>query len=257
MNRVKVVFVVLFVFVLLFCSCSSLPEKQSCTAREAEKIKVVIVTGGHDFDREPFFGLFDSFTNIEYVESVQSDESELFEDISGWDYDVIVLYNMTQEISPRRQENFVKLLEDGVGVVAIHHSIGAFRGWPEYKRIIGSRFYPEETQEGGVVHKALSYKHDVDFEVYVEDWQHPVTRGLRDFLIHDETYKGCVFEPDNHVLLTTNHPTSDEPVCWVRNYANSRVCCIMMGHDGGAYFDQNYRWLVGQAVCWSAASGQR
>lgn len=252
MNRVMAVFVVLSVLVLLVCSCNSLPETQSCTARQTEKIKVVIVTGGHDFDREPFFELFDSFEDIEYVEAVQSDESELFEDISGWNYDLIVLYNMTQEISPRRQENFIKLLEEGVGVLAIHHSIGAFQGWPEYKRIIGSKFYLEETQEDGVVYKVGSYKHDADFTLYVKDSHHPVTRGFKDFLIHDETYKGCVFEPNNRVLLTTNYPTSDEAVCWVRNYKGGRVCYVQVGHGPGVFFDENYRQLICQAIGWCA-----
>ena len=250
MKQIMVLSSVLLVMAGFLCSCNDLShDKQSCEKR-TEEIKVAIVTGGHDFDREPFFELFDSFENIEYVEAVQSDQSELFEDISGWDYDVILLYNMTQEISPRRQENFVKLLEDGVGVVAIHHSIGAFQGWSEYKRIIGSKFYLEETQEGGVVHKAGGYKHDVDFTLYVKDSQHPVTRDLRDFLIHDETYKGCVFEPDNRVLLTTNHPTSDEPVCWVRNYKGGRVFYVQVGHGPEVFFDENYRKLICQAIGW-------
>ena len=256
MKQVMILSCVLLLMAGFLCSCNDLSQdRQSCGER-TEKIKVVIVTGGHDFDRESFFEIFDSFEDIDYVEAAQSDESELFDEISGWDYDVIVLYHMTQEISPRRQENFVELLEDGVGVVAIHHSIGAFRGWPEYKRIIGSKFYLEETREGGVVHKALGYKHDVDFDVEVKDSKHPVTRGLGAFLIHDEVYRNLAYEPDNHVLLTTNHPASDESVCWVRDYANSRVCCVVMGHGKEIYFDNNYRRLVGQAVCWSASSGR-
>ena len=41
----------------------------------------------------------------------------------------------------------------------------------------------------------------------------PVTRGLEDFVIHDETYKGCHFQDDNNVLLTADHPTSDKMDC--------------------------------------------
>jgi ABC-type phosphate/phosphonate transport system substrate-binding protein len=103
MKKVMVLSSVLLVMAGFLCSCNDLShDKQSCGKR-TEEIKVVIVTGGHDFDREPFFELFDSFEDIEYAEAVQRDESELFEDISGWNYDLIVLYNMTQEISPRRR----------------------------------------------------------------------------------------------------------------------------------------------------------
>ena len=252
MKKVMVLSSVLLVMAGFLCSCNDLShDKQSC-GKWTEGIKVVIVTGGHDFDREPFFGMFDSFEDVKYVEAVQSDQSELFEDISGWDYDLILLYNMTQEISPRRQENFVKLLEEGVGVVAIHHSVGAFQDWPEYRRIIGTKFYLKETREGDVVRKRGGYKHDVDFKLYVKDSHHPVTRGLGDFLVHDETYKDSVFEPDNHVLLTTDHPAADEPVCWVRNYRGGRVCYVQVGHGPGVFSDENYRQLIFQAIGWCA-----
>ena len=148
--------------------------------------------------------------------------------------------------------SFLKLLERGVGVVALHHSIGAFQDWSGYRRIIGTKFYLKETEENGVKYQVGSYKHDVDFKVYVKDSEHPVTHGINDFSIHDETYKGCVFEQDNRVLLTTDHPASDEPLCWVRNYAKARVCYIQIGHGPGVYDDTNYRRLVLQAIKWCA-----
>jgi hypothetical protein len=52
--------------------------------------------------------------DIRPVEFVLKDHSELFEDISGWDYDVMVLYNMTQNISEKRKENFKTLLSKGI-----------------------------------------------------------------------------------------------------------------------------------------------
>ena len=40
----------------------------------------------------------------------------------------------------------------------------------------------------GTEKPASTYKHDVDFKVHVEDPNHPVTHGIKDFAIHDETY---------------------------------------------------------------------
>jgi hypothetical protein len=69
--------------------------------------KVVVITGGHGFEREPFFNMLDGIDGIHYTESVQKDHSELFENIRDWDYDVMVFYNMTQNISQKRRRNFI------------------------------------------------------------------------------------------------------------------------------------------------------
>lgn len=217
---------------------------------EPEKpIKAVVITGGHGFEHDPFFSLFKGNADIEYVEAEQKDHSEILEDISGWDYDVIVLYNMTQNISPQRQENFINLLEkQGVGLLAMHHMLGAFQNWPEYRKITGGKYFLKETDEN----RASTYKHDIDLNVHIANTSHPITRGMSDFQIHDEGYKYCGFEKNNKVLLTTEHPDCDKTICWVRQYGRARVCGLMLGHDSAAYVNPNLRRLVTQAIRWSA-----
>jgi hypothetical protein len=214
-----------------------------------EKIKVVVLTGGHGFEREPFFKLFQGYDDIEYVEFQLKDHSEIFEDISDWDYDVIVLYNMTQNISPKRQKNFVKLLKkQGVGLVALHHMLGAFQNWHEYRKITGGKYYLKPTEE----RRGSTFKHDIDLNVHIEDTSHPIMRGMSDFQIHDEGYKYCGFEKNNKVLLTTEHPDCDKTICWVRRYGKAGICGIMLGHDSAAYRNPNYRRLVARAIRWCA-----
>lgn len=241
-----------FILVAVMVCCCSCGQSLQTGQEGAEKIKVVVVTAGHGFKKEPFFAIFESCDDIDYVEAKQQDHSELFEDISGWDYDVIVLYNMTQEISPARQRNFTELLNRGVGLVALHHSIGAFQQWGEYRKIIGGRYYLNEMEEDGVMHPKSDYKHDLNIAVHVRDKRHPITRRMKDFVIYDEAYKKCVFEKDNHVLLTTDHPASDKPLCWVRRYGEGKVCYIQSGHGPEAYANENYRRLVSRAIRWSA-----
>ncbi len=216
------------------------------------KLKVVVVTGGHDFEREPFFKMMDSIKGITYTEAIQKDHSELFEDISGWDYDVIVFYSMTQQISEKRRKNFLELLDKGVGVVALHHTMCSFQEWPEFKKIIGAKYYTKDTMEDGVMCKAGSYKHDIDMAIRVTDKQHPITEGMSDFPIHDEGYKNCWFDRDNHVLLTTEHDASDKTVAWVRRYGKAKVCTIQLGHDSKAYENRNYHLLINRAILWTS-----
>ncbi len=233
-------------------SCCECHRSAKDLSKPGEKLKVLVVTGGHAFEHEPFFTLFKGYDDIEYVEAQLKDDSEIFEDITGWDYDVIVFFNMTQKISPKRQENFKKLVKDGVGVVALHHCMGSFQEWPEYIKIIGGRYNLQASEQGGVKREASTYDHDKDFTVHIEDSRHPITRGLSDFEVHDETYKKCSFEKDNHLLLTTNHPESDTEIGWVRKYGKGRVCLIMVGHGPSVYANPTYRQLVARAIRWSA-----
>lgn len=234
------------------CSCGELSQSGQDLSKPGENLKVLVVTGGHDFEHKPFMSLFKGYDDIEYVEARLKDDSEIFEDISGWDYDVMVLFNMTQKISPKRQENFKKLVKDGVGVVALHHCMGSFQQWPEYIKIIGGRYNLTASEQGGIKRQASTYKYDMDFTIHIEDRKHPITRGLSDFQVHDETYKNCSFEKDNHLLLTTNHPDSDRYLGWVRNYGRGKVCFIMVGHGPSIYAHPTYRQLVARAIRWSA-----
>ncbi|MCP4639111.1 MAG: ThuA domain-containing protein, partial [bacterium] len=99
---------------------------------------------------------------------------------------------------------------------------------------------------------ASTYLHDVDFALQVADAEHPVTRGVTDCTIHDETYLGCYIADDNHVLLTTDHATSDESIAWTRTYGKARVCYIQPGHGPQIFARPEYRKMLTQAVRWAA-----
>jgi len=220
--------------------------------RSKGPLKVAVLTGGHGFQQKPFTEMLNSFEGMKCTEIKLKDDSEIFEDISGWDYDVIVMYNMTQKISKKRQDNFKELLGRGIGFISLHHNMGVFQAWPEFKKIAGGKYYLKPTKEGERQIRASTYKHDLDMEIKVADKTHPITRGLKDFKIHDEGYKFCGFEKDNHILLTTEHEHCDKSVAWVSKYKKAKICGIMLGHDGKAYANPNYRKLLSQAINWTA-----
>ena len=89
-------------------------------------------------------------------------------------------------------------------------------------------------------------------KVNVADKNHMITRDMKDFMIHDETYGKCWSADDNHVLLTTKEPTSNEVVCWTRSYGNARVCGLQLGHDGKAYANPNYLRIITMGTRWCA-----
>jgi hypothetical protein len=89
----------------------------------------------------------------------------------------------------------------------------------------------------------------------VADLQHPVTQGVSDFDIHDETYGGFEVGAASHALLTTDEPTSGRVIGWAKTYEAARVVYLQLGHDHLGYENPNYRRLVAQAIRWTAQRG--
>jgi len=219
---------------------------------DAKAVKAVVLTGGHGFRKEPFLEIFEAMEGVQATHVALKDHSEIFEDTSDWPYDVIVLYNMTQKISEKRRKNFLALLEKGVGLVALHHSLAAWQAWPEFRRIVGGQWFHKPTTIDGVRYGKSGYKHGVDYTVHVADPKHPVTRGVKDFEIHDETYCRYWVSPKAHVILTTDEKSSEEAIGWTRTYKGARVCYLINGHDAHAYRNPHYRRLIANAIRWTA-----
>lgn len=215
------------------------------------KTKVLVVTGGHGFNRPAFFEMFQANKDIEFREAKHSKDASAFEDPDLLNNDVVVLYDMPKTISDSQKDRFLELTKKGIGIVALHHTLVSYqKHWPAYEDIIGGR-YPEDEGKGGVVTAEVGYQHDVKFPVTIAR-EHPVTRGLKDFVIHDEIYWGYRVGIDAVPLLTTTHEKSAKTLAWTRNEGKSRVVYIQLGHGPEAFRDENYRKLVAQSIAWTA-----
>jgi hypothetical protein len=231
-----------------FMAGIALAGEKAAPAEAGKKVNVLLVTGGHGFDEKPFLAVFEGMTDITFKHVVQKSPSDLFEDIADWPYDAIVLYNYNQKMSDKQRENLLKLLDKGVGLFVMHHAIAAYPDWPEFIEIFGAKYYLAPTPD----HPRSIFKHDVDLKVHVEDAEHPITKGLTDYTIHDETYGKYTVSPGVHVLLTTDEPTSEKIIGWVKLYKKARVAFIESGHDSKAYANPNFITLTDRAIQWVA-----
>lgn len=218
----------------------------------AEKIRVLVVVGGHDFQTNQFYQMFKDNEQISFEVVEHPNALPRLKPDSVANIDVIVLYDLWQKISDEQKQDFLNYLKSGKGLLVLHHAIANYQDWQEYEKIIGARYYLKNTVVNGVEKLRSQYKHGVKFKVNIADKNHPVTRGIEDFEIIDETYRLFDVAEDNTVLLTTDEPTSNKNIGWAKTYNNARVVYIQLGHDSLAYKNPNYRKLVAQAIQWVA-----
>ena len=222
-------------------------------AETGNKTKVLVVTGGHGFEQEPFFKMFSDDAAIEFTAAEHAKtNASVYDRDDLLSYDVVVLYDMVQKITDAQKAKFMALFDKGVGLVVLHHALGSYQAWPEYESIIGGRYQEPVPSKPGMVTEAVGWRHDVDFPVVIVTTNHPVTAGLKDFPIHDEIYWGFRVGNDVTPLITTTHPKSGKPLGWARTQGKSRVVYLQLGHGKEAFENENCRRLVAQSIGWAA-----
>ncbi len=222
------------------------------SGRTAEPIRVLLVTGGHDYETNQFLQVFHDNPEITLTHVTHPQAHARLAADRAAEWDVLVLYDMWQDISEAARRDFVARLAKGKGLVALHHAIANYQQWPEYERIIGAKYYLEPTTRDGVAKPRSVWKHDVSFRVEVLNREHPVTRGVSDFDIHDETYNLFEVAPGVTALLGTKEPASGPILAWAKHYAAARVVYLQLGHDHHAYENPHYRRLLANAIRWVA-----
>ena len=157
---------------------------------------------------------------------------------------------MWQDITPEQAKAFAGCIKQGKPIVALHHSICAYDEWPEYWNIIGGKYFHKKTLFKGKEYPACSYIHDLHFNIKIVNPRHPVTKGVKDFDIFDETYKGYYVEDGVTPLLMTSEPSSTPVIGWTKNYGETRVVVLQSGHDSPTFKNPNYRKLLMQSIIW-------
>lgn len=232
---------------LWFCVIAGL----SCN-RVEEPLNVLVITGTHNYNNDAFDTMLNSFQGMSCtIKEMGKQPGSLFENVGDFPYDAIVMYNYKQSLSPEHKGNFVEILNSGVGLTVMHHAIAGFPGWLEYEKIIGATYVLEEQTRGTKHYPRPTWKHGVDMKIMVEDPGHPITKGVADFSIHDETYKAWIFHEGNHLLLSTKNELSNTQIAWTRSSKNTRTFFIQLGHDEHSFEDENYRRLLKQGIKWT------
>ena len=114
--------------------------------------EILLITKGHPFQRDAFFQMFDALPGIKWTHVEQPAAQVFFDPALAQPYDAFVLYDMPGirfrsdgppdflEPPAILTRNIEELLEKGIGLVFLHHSVAGWPAWPEYAEIVGGRF---------------------------------------------------------------------------------------------------------------------
>ncbi|HOB75388.1 MAG TPA: ThuA domain-containing protein [Phycisphaerae bacterium] len=225
-------------------------EKPAEKPAEKALTRLLIVTGrdvpAHKW-RETTPVLREHLEATGEFEVVVSEEPLVLESSALDSYDVILLnyYNWERPgITPKAQENLLKFVKGGKGLVSFHFSCRAFEHeWPEYRNLIG-RIWTTGSGHGP----------RGKFEAKIKDREHFITQGISDFQADDELYAKLVGDAPIHVLVEAYSEWSGrvEPLVWTLEYGKGRVYNNVFGHDVKACRDPNFAKLLQRGTLWAA-----
>jgi type 1 glutamine amidotransferase len=211
-------------------------------------VRALVVTGGHSYPAS-FYTLFEGQEDIAW--SHAANQAEAFTPKMTDLFDVVILHDMYEQIGPKEQANLRAFVENGKGVVSLHHSIVDYTSWPWWQEeVTGGKFFTQASPS----HGQSEYKEGVDFVVRPARGLggHVVTRGIGPLVVHDETYRNMWRSDRITVLMETDEPRNDRPVVYIGPHPRSRVIYIQLGHGDATMRHPGFRKLVRNAILWSA-----
>ncbi len=202
-------------------------------------MQIAVVTGEHGFREKDFDAVFKSMEGIAFV---REDLDIFVEDPKQNEYDTVVFYNFHRPYPTEDQAKAILgLAERGQGIVILHHAILAFPEWSAYSEMCGI----DERAD-------FDYSPRETLQVQIADSTHPITEGMTDWEMGDETYIMKSAGDDSSILLTVNHPKSMDVLGWAREYGNSCIFCLQSGHNDVTYSNPNFREVLRRGITWCA-----
>ncbi|MEM8733921.1 MAG: ThuA domain-containing protein [Planctomycetota bacterium] len=207
----------------------------------------MVVTGGHDYDKDEFAEMFQSMNGVT-ASFVSTEEMEAMDsqDIAT-NYDTLVHLDMVREkVDSQVKDHYVELSEAGVGMVFLHFTLASRPYWDGYHELVGGKFYLPNVEKDASLHS--TYTTDLTVQIQVLNQAHPVTKGLDDFAMTDAFYGNIAIAPGVQPLLAASNDQTSNCVAWTHTFGRSQVVYLMPGFRKGAYENASYRRLLANAL---------
>jgi hypothetical protein len=266
--------------------------------------RILVITGGHRVAIDDFLGAIAAICSERgwvWAHATQpSAQGWLTPEFAG-QWDAILLHDIAGLAlkrgaepapiapGPGVAEDLVGLLNDGQGMVVLHHAISSWPAWEGWAEAIGARFLYAPGSLRGVDLPSSGYRIGT-FNVTVTDHEHPICAGVSDFEIDDELYFAPVLSDRITPILGHDADMSGElfqdTFDEVSNGASTGVTCagrpaggglhggnrlmgwttvagrsplatLLMGDGPGTFANPMFRLLLGNALDWVSSDEAR
>ncbi len=158
-----------------------------------------------------------------------------------------------REWSQPMKDAFIPWVKKGGGVVIFHAGGSIFYNWPEFMSLIGG------TWEKGTYHPKQQ-----EYTVKIENVDHPITKGMKDFVTFDEPWqKLSNRNPDRKMLATTTIPKAKtekggggtgepEVMAMTTELEKGRCFNLVLGHNGKSIENEGCTALILRGTEWAA-----
>ncbi|NQU54216.1 MAG: ThuA domain-containing protein [Bacteroidetes bacterium] len=218
-----------------------------------DKIRVLILSGSNNHDwsaTTPFLENMYSETGLFSVEITEKPDILKSDDLEK--YDVIVSnWNSWPENDLRwnreLEKAILQFINKGGGFVFFHASTSAFYKWTEFREITCAS-WEENTGHG---------KRDT-VEVFIENQDHPVTKGMKDFKLFDELWINARTNENLLVLGSATDKTqkiegnSNQSAIFVNEVGKGHIFHTILGHDVEAMKSNGFKQLMLRGTEWAA-----
>lgn len=256
-------------------------------------MRVLAVTGGHRVDHDAFGGMLAAIAERRgwtLTHDVQPDAQRRFVPGLGAQFDAVLCHDLPglalrrgtrpTPVGPDEatRRGWRDLLDEGIGLVFLHHALAGWPGWAQWAEVLGGRYHyaPGELRGQAWPDSGFRYAHYTARPVA----GHPVTAGLEPFELDDELYCCPVFADDVvpllraadvapgefretlHEVLGTpgppwRHPPATDLLGWAKTAGTSPLVYLQPGDGPSTFADESFRLLLGNALDWVASPGAR
>lgn len=261
------------------------------------KLEVFVAVKGHAFNRDAFEAMLVAIGVVPTMVD-QPAAAMLLNPVAMQRFDAILFYDMpgldfrapvdqrpaAVPPEPDFATGFEALLDAGKGIVALHHAIAGWPGWPLYAEALGGAFLYKPGTIGGVERPDSGYVGGIEYVARTAPVDHPVLDGIPPrFPLTDELYRFEIADdivpllyrdtavPDSAYASAMRavrripdgtgeawRPAADSDIIgWAKAARASPLVYLQPGDDAGTYADPVYRRLVGNALAWVASDAAR
>jgi len=203
-----------------------------------KRIKVLFLRGGGHAISNPVIlkeAVLDKTNNFEITFSENLDDVK---EQHIKQFDLVAVYTTGMSLSKEQESGLCDFVKNGGGFAGIHCASDSFKNSDRYHEMVGGRFAGHGSGK---------------YTVHIYDHEHPITRGLKDFEIVDESYCHNYHRNAQMRSLTRINWTNNErqSMCWVSHYGKGRVFYTGNGHGAEAWSNPHFQRLVTRGMYWA------